>query len=180
MRIIAGEARGRSIAAPKGMDTRPTLDRVRESLFSILTQKISGAHILDLFAGSGALGLEGLSRGAADAVFVDHGRLAQAAVQRNLETLGLRERAELLKCDWKRALLELSAKRVRFDLVFLDPPYRFLDISTVFFALWKEGLVMEDGLIIYEHDARSQIPANDWRIVDDRRYGDTSITFFSR
>ncbi len=179
VRIIAGEARGRGLIAPKGMDTRPTLDRVRESLFSILMLRIPDAVVLDLFAGSGALGLEALSRGAARAVFADHARSAQEAVSQNLQALGFAPRGALLRCDWRTAVGRLSAEGTRFDLIFLDPPYRMPDAAAMLEMIRTSALLAEDGLIVYEH-AQDTPPDNaSWHIADQRRYGDTAITFLT-
>lgn len=177
MRIIAGEARGRTLLTPKGMDTRPTLDRVRESLFNILHGYIQDAHVLDLFAGSGALGLECLSRGAASTVFVDIARAAQEAVARNISTLRMEDRATLLRCDWRAALRKLSTGATRFDLVFLDPPYRMEHADTMLEAVRTSGLLAGDALVIYEHAKALPPSTTRWHIWDKRLYGDTDITF---
>lgn len=118
VRIIAGNAGGRLLLAPKGMDTRPTQDKVKESLFSILQGELADARVLDLFAGSGALGLEAISRGAAFAVFCDKARPAQQAVWHNVEALGFAARCELLRCPWQVALRKIQARGDRFDIVF--------------------------------------------------------------
>lgn len=180
MRIIAGQARGRALMAPKGMDTRPTLDRVRESLFSILAPELPGARVLDLFAGSGALGLEAISRGADAAVFVDSARAAQEAVARNIEALGMAGQARLLRCDWRAALRRLGAEDGAFDLVFLDPPYRLPGAAEMLAALRDSGLLAPDALVVYEHDRLLPPDAPGWRTQDVRRYGDTAITFMRR
>ena len=127
MRIIAGEARGRTLTAPKGMDTRPTQDYVRESLFNILQASVPEARVLDLFAGSGALALEALSRGAVKATLVDCSTDAVQCIKRNAETLGFAERVTVIRSDWQAALMRLSKNGERFTLVFLDPPYRITD-----------------------------------------------------
>ena len=179
LRIIAGEAKGRPLAAPKGMDTRPTLDRVRESLFSILMGRLEGASVLDLFAGSGALGLEAISRGAARAVFVDQARAAQQAVAKNLAALGFSGRGTLLRCDYRAALSRLSKEGARFDLVFLDPPYRMADAKGMLETLRASGVLTGDALVVYEH-ARTDAPdETGWRRGDQRVYGDTAITFLT-
>ena len=125
MRVVSGEARGRRLVAPAGQDTRPTTDRVRESMFNALEslEAVAGATVLDLFAGSGALGIEALSRGAARCTFVEHDRAALAAVRANLEATGLAGRAEVVSGDAHRALTSFSAAGRRFDLALLDPPY---------------------------------------------------------
>jgi 16S rRNA (guanine966-N2)-methyltransferase len=121
VRVVAGAHKGRSLVAPKGNATRPTSDRVREAIFSILAS-VEGAQVLDLFAGSGALGIEALSRGATAATFVDSASDAVAAIRQNLEYLG--QRAEVLRMPAKRALACTPITGRQYDLVFLDPPYR--------------------------------------------------------
>jgi 16S rRNA (guanine966-N2)-methyltransferase len=126
MRVIAGDARGRKLSAPRGLATRPTLARVRESMFSRLSVRhdFQGLHLLDLFAGTGSLGIEALSRGAGDVTFVESARPALTALRRNLDALGFAGRARVLKSDVLRALETLAGEGERFDLVLLDPPYR--------------------------------------------------------
>ena len=122
MRIIAGSCKGRPILAPKGMDTRPTLDRVKESLFGIIQFQLYGKTVLDLFAGSGNLGLEALSRGASFAAFNDMSRDAVKVIRANIEKLGFEQKSVVMNVDFAQAIRSLSARR--FDIVFLDPPYR--------------------------------------------------------
>jgi len=173
LRIIAGSARGRRLAAPRGLDTRPTADRVRESLFSMLTPRLSGARVLDLFAGSGALGLEALSRGARTAVFADNARAAQQAVRRNIEALSFGERSALLCMDAAAAIARLRGER--FDIVFIDPPYA-MRTGALLSDLFSAGLLAEDGLIVHEHQRDAEI-VSPYQLVEQRRYGDTMITF---
>src|SRR6184192_2607504 len=125
MRIIAGSRKGHTIHAPRGHDTRPTADRVRENVFN-LVGPVDEMAVLDLFAGSGAMGLEALSRGAASAVFVESDREAQRAIERNLEKLDLKG-ARIIKTDARRALAAEAAAGSRYDLVLVDPPYRMFD-----------------------------------------------------
>lgn len=179
MRIIAGTARGRRIEAPEGVHTRPTLDRVRENLFNILQNRTRGSRTLDLFAGSGALSLEALSRGAEYAVLADSDRNASRIQRKNLEQLGMTDRAEVFLCDWRKAAEALEAREERFDLVFLDPPYRMTDLREVFAALVK--LTAEDGLVILEHEAKSEPETGDlFEKTDERRWGYCGISFFRK
>ena len=180
MRIIAGEARGRSLTAPKGTDTRPTLDRVRESLFNIVRLHVPDANVLDLFAGSGSLGLEALSRGAAHATFVDSGRAAQAAVLHNIAAVGVADRSVLLRCDWRTALSRLAADGAAFDLVFLDPPYGMPGAEAMLEALRTSGVLAEGSLTVYEHAKACPPDTSRWQVWDVRPYGDTTITFLSQ
>ncbi|WP_346026383.1 16S rRNA (guanine(966)-N(2))-methyltransferase RsmD [Beduinella massiliensis] len=179
MRIISGSARGRTICAPQGMDTRPTQDYVRESLFNILRARVPEARVLDLFAGSGALGLEAVSRGAQGAVFVDSGRAAVQCVKKNVAALRMETQCEVLSCDWRAAIARLSDRA--FDLVFMDPPYRMENTGEMCAALLAAGALAEDGLIVVEH--RRGLPpalADGLEAADTRRYGDTEVTFVRR
>ncbi|HZO80617.1 MAG TPA: 16S rRNA (guanine(966)-N(2))-methyltransferase RsmD [Candidatus Binataceae bacterium] len=162
MRVIAGEAHGRRLRAPRGLETRPATARVRASIFSRLAARteLAGARVLDLFAGSGSLGLEALSRGARHAVFVDSSRAAAAAIRDNLRTLGLAERAEVIVAGVERALAHLRARGARFDLVFIDAPYRH-DISEAVLALLAAGGLLEAGAwVVVRQAARAPRPAS--------------------
>ncbi len=182
MRIIAGEFKGRKLNVPRGNEMRPTLDRVKESLFSMLGENVVGARVLDLFCGSGALGLEALSRGAERAVLVDISRHARLAVRKNVETLAIGDRVAFLGIDVCRALRKLAAREDKptFELIFADPPYFQGFAKPVFKALAAAGLLAPDGLVIYEHH-KKETPVNDirgWEVVRQRRTGDTMMTFF--
>ncbi len=179
MRIIAGSARGRRIEAPEGRDTRPTLDRVRENLFNILQNRTASARVLDLFAGSGALSLEALSRGASCAVMCDSDRKAHQAEKRNTETLGFSGQAEILLCDWKTAISQLKRQGREFDLIFLDPPYRMTDLREV--AEGIEPLLAEDGEVILEHEAKQPVLFGDgFEKTDERKWGFCGMSFFRK
>ncbi len=160
MRVIAGEAHGRRLRAPRGLLTRPATARVRASIFSRLAARteLGGTRVLDLFAGSGSLGLEALSRGAARTVFVDSSRAAAAAIRSNLRTLGLAERAEVIVAGVERALAQLRTRGERFDLVFIDAPYRH-DISEAVLAeLATSGLLEAGAWVVVRQAARAPQP----------------------
>ena len=174
MRIIAGSRKGSKILAPKG-ETRPTGDRVREAAFSLIGP-VDDMAVLDLFAGSGAMGLEALSRGAASVVFVESDREAQRAIERNLEKLDLKG-ARILKSDARRALAaEVTAGR-RYDLVLVDPPYRMLDSLLPTLAKYLPALLAEDGLVVVESPAKDQ-PALPLTERTSRKYGSVRVTLF--
>lgn len=179
MRIIAGTARSRTIEAPKGRDTRPTLDRVRENLFNILQRRVYDARVLDLFAGSGALSLEAMSRGAAHAVLVDRDRQANQVEKLNVEKLGFSDKARILLMDWKQAVALLHGEGVTFDLVFLDPPYAMSDLREVMAEL--KPLLAEDALVIVEHEARVMpVTPDGYLMVDNRKYGYVGVSLFEQ
>ena len=177
MRIIAGSAGGRKIDAPEGNHTRPTLDRVRENLFNILQQRTRSSRVLDLFAGSGALSLEAVSRGAEHAVLVDSDRNAHRIQMRNIEQLGMGDRTETYLCDWRKAAAELERQGRQFDLIFLDPPYHMTDLRDVFATAAK--LTAPDGLVILEHEGKTEpVTGEGFRKTDERRWGYCGISFY--
>lgn len=153
MRIIAGIAGSRRIEAPKGQGTRPTLDRVRENLFNMLQGELTNALVLDVFAGSGALGLEALSRGAAEAVFSDRDPEAVRTVGRNIRSLGFEDRSRVIPGDWRGVLKILIKDGAGFDIVFLDPPYGMKDVGELLSDLLP--LLRSDALVVVEHEAKA-------------------------
>ena len=177
LRVIAGSAGGLHLVAPKG--ARPTTDRVRESLFASLADAVVDADVLDLFAGSGGLGIEALSRGARRATFVDHDREAIAAIGRNLETTRLSARALVARSDvdgWVRRRVGAGPSGARFDLVFLDPPYEVSDTEVGrLLGLLDEAGVGSGSTVVVERRAgsgRVELPSG-WLVARERRYGDT-------
>jgi 16S rRNA (guanine966-N2)-methyltransferase len=179
MRIIAGEFKGRRLASVKGR-IRPTSDKVREAIFSILGAAVAEARVLDLFAGTGALSLEALSRGAREAVLVEDQAAALEVLRRNLEALGVAERARVMPLPVQGALKKLAARGERFDLIFLDPPYgRGLAAATLA-ALEASGLLVPEAQVVAEHSHRETLPQRLGRLglSDCRRYGDTQVAFY--
>jgi 16S rRNA (guanine966-N2)-methyltransferase len=173
VRVVAGEFRGRRLTAPRGTRTRPTADRVREALFSMLGD-VSGARVLDLYAGSGALGIEALSRGADSAVFVERNPRAVAAIERNLESLGLEQ--EVLRQDAVRFLARAEGT---FDLVFCDPPYDSASRLAGPLAEHLPALTSEHARIVTESDKRSPLELP-FPLLTERTYGDTRIAIHGR
>ncbi|MBR3429136.1 MAG: 16S rRNA (guanine(966)-N(2))-methyltransferase RsmD [Clostridia bacterium] len=179
MRIIAGEARSRIIEAPEGRNTRPTLDRVRENLFNILQTRIKGTVVLDLFAGSGALSFEAISRGAVKAVLCDCDRKANRTECKNADALGFSDRCEIFCCDWKTAVKNLKDRKIVFNFVFLDPPYEMTDLREVLESL--EPLLDQDGMIIVEHDAKAVLRYHErYVITDERKWGICGMSFLKK
>jgi 16S rRNA (guanine966-N2)-methyltransferase len=182
MRIIGGEARGRTVRLPGGCRIRPTADRVKKSLFDIL-HPVTGKSFLDLFAGTGNVGLESLSRGAHFAVFVERDVRLVEAIRKNLAQLGFCKRAEVVAADAVRGLGRLVQRKERFDIIFADPPYdEGLAVETLKW-LEREDLLEEGGIVVLQHSMREtleglQIQA--MAITDQRRYGDTVLTFLKR
>ena len=178
MRIIAGALKGRVLAPVKGR-TRPTAAKVREAIFDILGPAVLEAMVLDLFAGTGALGIEALSRGAAQAVFVEDQPAALKALRRNLETLGLQDLSLVLPLPVAAALKKLAAQGARFSLVFLDPPYGDGAAATLA-ALAPSGLLSPQGRVVAEHSRRETLPEASLGLARQtlRRYGDTQVAIY--
>ncbi|MEE1200543.1 MAG: 16S rRNA (guanine(966)-N(2))-methyltransferase RsmD [Christensenellales bacterium] len=180
MRIISGEARGRRLFAPSGEETRPTADRIRESLFNILGQHVRDARVLDLFGGSGAMSLEALSRGAAYAIISDHSRIAVQCIERNAKLVlssQYSEKLRILRADYRAALDRIQLEQ--FDLVFLDPPYRMTDAYTTALRQLHGRKLLRSGCIcVLERDSAVTLPLPDGFVCfDSRNYGTTSIDF---
>ena len=173
MRVVAGRFGGRSLIAPRGSSTRPTSDRVREALFSILgLRAVDGARVLDLFAGSGALGIEALSRGALQATFVDSSSAAVAAIRRNLSAVGVE--AEVRRQDALAYLRSASRDARLYDLVFLDPPYRHARALGPVLSTALGPVLAPGARVVAESDRRAPLEL-DLPLLDERLYGDTLI-----
>lgn len=179
VRVIAGSAKGRRLAVPSARGLRPTGDRARESLFNVLAPRIAGAVFLDAFAGSGAIGIEALSRGAARAVFVERSGGAAGVLAANLELCGLRERAVIMRAPWSGAARRLTREGQRFDIAFFDPPYDWEDAHTCLDDLARGELLAPGGVAIIEH--RGAAPPRlegGWELQRRLDVGDTSFSFF--
>jgi 16S rRNA (guanine(966)-N(2))-methyltransferase RsmD len=179
VRVVAGKWGGRTIRAPRGTSVRPTTDRVREAVFAILGDDVKGAVVLDLFAGTGAMAIESLSRGAAGAVLVESSPAALGALRANLAALEA-EGAVCLPVDYREAVRRLSSKGRTFDLVFLDPPYGKGLVGQSAGLLSRAGILAPGAVVVAERASRDPVetlPA-EWRERADRRYGDTRITLF--
>lgn len=178
MRIIAGVFRGRKLKTLDGQDTRPTLDRVRESLFNIIAPRVEGAMVLDLFSGSGAIGLEALSRGAQFAVLNDASPKSVDVILDNVEALGAVEDTGVMCEDAFRAIDILVDNGLRFDLIYLDPPYDSGLYTPIIEYIRKTGVLKLNGMVICEHRKgyTFEVPY-DYRIYDRRTYGKTTISF---
>jgi 16S rRNA (guanine966-N2)-methyltransferase len=181
MRIISGNCKGRKLVAPKGWDTRPTSDRVRESVFNIISQEVAGARVLDLFAGTGALGVEALSRNAESALFVEKSQEACAIIKENINLCRLEESSTVLCHDITQQVLPAWATQEKFDLVFMDPPYGQGLIDTVLGSGSFIDLLADHAIIIAEQSVKENPiqPISTLDIRDQRKYGKTLITFLT-
>ncbi len=175
LRITGGEARGTPLAEPRGVRLRPTTGLVREALFNILVAKVSGARVLDLFAGTGALGIEALSRGAASAVFVERDREACQTILRNLAAAGYGDRGTVVRGRLPNALRWLEGT---FDIILLDPPYGSPEAEETLAEVRR--LLAPGGVVVYEHASRYNPPGRPTglALVDARTYGDTTLSFY--
>lgn len=180
MRIITGRYKGLQLKTLPGVQTRPTMDRVRESLFSILGGFVEGAVVLDIFAGSGALGLEALSRGAARVTFVEKSRGVAEVLQSNVDKTRS-ESCNVITGPVERVLPRLASQNLTFDLVFLDPPYRAGKVVPVLEGLLSRGLLNPDARVVAEHESSLKLPLEIENLfrTDQRKYGDTCLTLYA-
>ena len=181
MRIIAGRMRGTKLFTLDGLNTRPTLDRVKEPLFSIINFNLQDSIVLDLFSGSGALGLESISRGAKKAYLCDNSKDAVNIIKQNVAKTKTENEAEVVFKSFEKALEEFSTKKVKFDVIFLDPPYKtdFAEKATE--IIINNNLLNKDGIIIIETDVKEKVIENlkntPITIYDERKYGRVTLLF---
>jgi 16S rRNA (guanine(966)-N(2))-methyltransferase RsmD len=185
MRVIAGKYRSRLLKSLKGSALRPTSDKLRETLFNVLADRVTGARFLDIFAGTGAVGIEALSRGASDAVFIENHAPAAVLIRRNLESLAITSGAQVLALDARRALEKIVNKHrptdAPFDFVFLDPPYAATEqYDRVLGFLGSAPLLGAGSLVIAEHRRTLELPQRIGRLLKTRilRQGDAALSFF--
>ncbi|CDD37657.1 putative uncharacterized protein [Clostridium sp. CAG:356] len=179
MRIISGKAKGTKLYTLEGTNTRPTLDRVKESIFNIIQNDIEDAEILDLFAGSGAIGLEFLSRGARNAVLCDKSKDATEIIKRNVQKTHMEEKTQILNLDFETCLDKV--KNRQFDIIYIDPPYVTKYILKSIEKIIAQGNLKKEGIMILETDDEQrilrEIESEEVRIVDKRKYGRATIIF---
>jgi len=179
MRVISGKAKGRRLKAPDNGAVRPTSDKLKGAIFNILFYNLDDLKVLDLFAGSGGLGIEALSRGAEKAIFVDRNRKSIDCVSENLQNTDLRDCAEVFCMDYRRALKYFSGHGYAFDLVFLDPPYHEIDWNELLSCPEWRDLLENESVLVAEHDSTLilEAPAG-FETLDNRKYGDSALTIF--
>jgi 16S rRNA (guanine966-N2)-methyltransferase len=179
IRIIGGELKGRKLATVPGIKTRPTADRVRESIFNMLGPRVRDAAVLDLFAGTGAMGIEALSRGAEAVVFADDDPAALSALKKNIESCLLANRSRTIKWDILKDLNILRTHKPAFNLVFIDPPYDKNMVQPTLSNLVLSRCLANGATVVIEHSTREPIPesAPGFNISDQRRYGKTLVSF---
>jgi 16S rRNA (guanine966-N2)-methyltransferase len=180
MRVISGKYRGRQLKGPKGMELRPTGDRLKETLFNILKTRISGAAMLDVFSGTGAIGIEALSRGAGRVVFIDRDSSAHKLIQRNLEICGIEDNFSIISEDAFTALRSLARRQFKADIIFFDPPYDWDPYPDLLKLAFKPGMVSSDPCVVIEHSRRAVLPESGegyrrYRVV---RHGDNCLSLY--
>jgi 16S rRNA (guanine966-N2)-methyltransferase len=177
LRIVSGRFKGRRLTSPKGMDIRPTSDMVREAIFNILPREFHYKRALDLFAGTGAMGLEALSRGALEVTFVDSGVEAISLIRKNIEACGAE--ARVFKSGVQASLKQFARKGEKFDLIIRDPPYSSTLLMEALEAIDRDSLLDAEGVIVAETTKRAPLEADlrGLELFDERRYGDTAVYF---
>jgi len=179
LRVIAGTARRTLLVAPAGVNTRPTADRAKESLFSIIMNRLDGARFLDIFCGSGAIGIEALSRGVKEATFVESALPALKALKENLVKTKLTSSAYIIEETAEKALGRLAAEARQFDIIFLDPPYDTDLLSQTLAAIFNQNLLAQGGIIIAETDKNHNEAPASFHLYDTREYGRAKFLFYS-
>lgn len=181
MRVVSGSCKGRMLKAVSGKQTRPTTDKVKETMFNIIGPYFDGGIALDLYAGSGALGIEGLSRGMERVLFIDRDSKAIATVKENIKRCGLEKNAEVFCNEAMRALRAIVKRKMTFDYIFIDPPYKGQKIEQILQFIEKESLLKDNGLIVCEHDAGVRLPGEIGRLRCDKHavYGLNAITLYT-
>jgi 16S rRNA (guanine966-N2)-methyltransferase len=179
LRIIGGSLRGKNLASLSGNEIRPTADRLRESIFSIIAARVPNALVLDLFAGTGAFGIEALSRHARAAVFIDNSRAAVSVIYQNLEMCRFLDRARVILSDITRGLGRIQMPQTRFDLVFMDPPYDRGLVCNGLHLLRRNPILAPGHCLVLEHSSREPLPLDleGYLLNDQRRYGKTLVSF---
>lgn len=180
MRVITGKVKGRKLKAPKGLDVRPTTDRVKESIFNILRTIKEDSKVLDLFAGSGNVGIEFLSRGAKECFFIDNDNISIKTIRENLEHTRLTPQSNIYKNSVEGAIRLLSKKGFAFDYIFMDPPYGKNLALPALELICQEKIIKKDGLVIVEHERQISLPEKllCLKRIDFREYGGTTVTFY--
>ncbi len=177
MRVTGGIFKGRLLKTTPGMAARPTTDKVRQSIFNILMNDIEDKTVLDIFAGSGSLGIEAISRGAQSAVFVEIAHQQSAAIRFNLKSLDLRE--ELIEADYLKAARQLALEGRRFDIIFADPPYDKITPAEVINAVLEYNLLAPQGFLIIEHKSGIDFSDDRMTLLKNRKFGQTEVTFYA-
>lgn len=180
MRVISGSVRGRNLKAVPGMNTRPTTDKVKEAIFSMIGPYFQDGMVLDLFAGAGGLGIEAISRGIERGIFIDIERASVDIIKQNLQSTGLMEQAEVYRNSAEQALKVLHRRELKFDLIFVDPPYRMKKMDELLLVIEERNLLAAGAKIVLEHDARTLYAEQFGGFTRIRKadYGETTISIY--
>lgn len=180
VRVITGKVKGHRLKSPKGLNTRPTSDRVKESIFNIIGRISEDSSVLDLFSGSGNIGIEFLSRGAKECYFIDQDTDSIKAIKENLNSTRLTSQAYVYKNDVIDAISLLGRKGIKFNYIFMDPPYEKNLVLATLEKIQESELLSNTCLVVIEHESKSVLPDNFHRFIkcDYRKYGSTSVTFY--
>lgn len=181
MRVISGKKRGAKLVAPEGLQTRPTTDRIKETLFNIINFDLPGCSFLDLFSGSGAIGIEALSRGSKEVMFVENGKEALSCIKENLEKTKLKDQSVICAMDVAGALQKLVQQGKKFDIIFMDPPYALASIDSLLTYIAQHDLLEKDGYIIVEQGTdRKLTTIEGLQLIKEKEYKTTTLSFFER
>jgi len=180
MRVVSGSCKGRALKAVPGMNTRPTTDKVKEAIFNMIGPYFEGGQVLDLFAGSGGLGIEALSRGMDHCIFIDRDHKAIQTIYSNLKICHLEKQAEVFRTDAERALRAIVKRQLTFDLILLDPPYKKQKLSTLITFIYEHHLLNQEGVIICEHSSDVNLPEQIGSLIvkKSEQYGHSVITIY--
>lgn len=177
MRVIAGSAKRINLVTPAGLNTRPTTDRIKETLFSMIQFDLVGSRFLDLFSGSGAMGIEALSRGAQEVIFVEKDKEALSCIKDNLKRTSLLDKGKILSSDVQNALDHLGSCKEKFHVIFMDPPYKEDLVIPTLESIKKNKLLVEQGYVIVEHDSDWQVDARGFDVIKTKSFRATTMTF---
>lgn len=178
MRVIAGSAKRISLKTPEGLKTRPTTDRIKETLFSMIQFDLIQCNFLDLFSGSGSIGIEALSRGAEKCTFVERDKEALQCIQENLKKTDLADRSKVLAKNVEEALTTLEPQS--YHIIFMDPPYANEEVTKTLDCIWENDVLAEDGYIIVEHGSDTVVKTSKFNIMKTKEFRTTTMTFLQR
>lgn len=182
MRIIAGTLKGRRLTAPSGLDLRPTSDKVKEALFNILSDRIEGAAFLDLYAGTGSVGMDALSRGARNVVFVENNKRHLQYLKKNISSCSFEGKAEIFSVSASDFLKKVKRATRSFDFIFIDPPYASSEVEKILPMLWEGDMIMDRGMVIIEHFHKKTLPEESGNLffLKKYKYGETVLSFYAK
>jgi len=180
VRVISGTVKGRNLKAVPGMNTRPTTDKVKEAIFSMIGPYFDGGLVLDLFAGAGGLGIEAMSRGIEQGIFIDIERASVDIIRQNLQSTGLIEQSEVYRNSAEQALKVLQRRELKFDLIFVDPPYRMKKMDELLVNIEARQLLVEGAIVVVEHDSRTQYAEQigGFNCIRKAEYGETTVSIY--